>query len=48
MRDYDDFDAVNRLLDWLNKNCISKTDDFYVVYSFSDFKVKLGYTSFDI
>lgn len=48
MRDYDNPDAVNALLNWLDNNCISQTGDLYTFYSFNDFKVELGYTSFDI
>ena len=48
MRDYDHPEEVSTLLDWLNNNCISKTDDLYVVYSFNEFIVHLGFTSFDI
>ena len=48
MRDYDHPEEVNILLDWLNKNCISKTKNLYVVYSFNGFTVHLGFTSFDI
>ena len=48
MRDYDHPEEVNILLDWLNKNCISKTKNLYVVYSFNGFAVNLGFTSFDI
>lgn len=48
MRDYDNPDAVDALLDWLNENCAFKVDEFYAIYSFDDFAVQLGYTSFDI
>ena len=48
MRDYDHPEEVNILLDWLNKNCISKTKNLYVNYSFNGFAVQLGFTSFDI
>ena len=48
MRDYDNPNAVDALLDWLNANCVSKVDEFYAVYSFGDFAVQLGYASFDI
>ena len=48
MRDYSHPEEVNALLDWLNNNCISKTDDLYAVYSFNGFTVHLGFTSFDI
>ena len=48
MRDYDHPEEMNILLDWLNKNCISKTKNLYVVYSFNGFAVHLGFASFDI
>ena len=48
MRDYDNPNAVDALLDWLNANCVSKVDEFYVIYSFDGFAVQLGYASFDI
>ena len=48
MRDYDNPDAVDALLDWLNANCVSKVNKFYAVYSFDGFAVKVGYASFDI
>ena len=48
MRDYDNPDAVDALLDWLNANCAFKVDEFYTTYSFDGFDVQLGYASFDI
>lgn len=48
MRDYDHPEEVEALLDWLDDNCISETDDLYVDYSFNGFTVRLGFTSFDI
>ena len=48
MRDYDHPEEMSTLLNWLYNNCISKTDDLYVVYSFNGFTVHLGFTSFDI
>ncbi len=48
MRDYDHPEEVSTLLDWLDNNCISQTDELYVVYSFNEFAVHLGFTSFDI
>lgn len=48
MRDYDHPEEVGTLLDWLDNNCISKTDDLYTAYSFNGFTVHLGFTSFDI
>lgn len=48
MRDYNNPNAVNALLDWLDINCAFKVDEFYTIYSFDGFAVELGYTSFDI
>ena len=48
MRDYDNPNAVDALLDWLNANCVSKVNEFYTTYSFDGFAVKVGYASFDI
>lgn len=48
MRDYDNPNAVDALLNWLDTNCAFKVDEFYTIYSFDGFAVKLGYTSFDI
>lgn len=48
MRDYDNPDAVDALLDWLNVNSNFKVEEFYTIYSFDGFSVELGYTSFDI
>ena len=48
MRDYDNPNAVDALLDWLNANCVSKVKNLYIVYSFDGFAVQLGYASFDI
>ena len=48
MRDYDHPEEVNALLDWLSNNCIAKTENLYVDYSFNGFTVQLGFASFDI
>lgn len=48
MRDYDNPNAVDALLDWLNANCVSKVNELYTTYSFDGFAVHLGYASFDI
>ena len=48
MRNYDNPDAVDALLDWLDANCISKVEPFYTTYHFDGFNVLLGYASFDI
>ena len=48
MREYDNEAAVNALLDWLETNCTEQSEDFYTYYIFSDFRVIVGYASFDI
>lgn len=47
-RDYDNPKAVKTLTTWLLDNCTSWEDDYYIIYHFNGFDVKLGYTSFDI
>lgn len=47
-RPFDDADAVEAFLEMLENKCISFEDDYYSVYHFNDFDVKVGYSSFDI
>lgn len=47
-RDYDDPEAVERFEEMLEAECSSQEGDFYVVYHFEGFDVRLGYASFDI
>ena len=47
-REYDDEEAVDAFLEMLEAECSSQEGDFYVVYHFEDFDVRLGYASFDI
>ena len=47
-REYDDEEAVDAFLEMLETECLSKEDDYYVVYHFEGFDVCLGYASFDI
>ena len=47
-REYDNEEAVDALLDWLETNCIEQREDFYIYYEFPDFQVIVGYASFDI
>ena len=47
-REYDNEEAVDALLEWLEDNCIDKTERLYIHYVFPDFQVALGYASFDI
>ena len=48
MREYDNEEAVNALLDWLETNCTEQREDFYIYYDFPAFQVIVGYSSFDI
>ena len=45
MREYDNEEAVNALLDWLETNCTEQCIDLYTGYKFSDFQVIVGYAS---
>ena len=47
-REYDDEEAVDAFLEMLESECVSHEGDFYVVYHFEGFDVRLGYASFDI
>lgn len=47
-REYDDEEAVDAFLEMLEAECLSHEGDFYVVYHFEGFDVRLGYASFDI
>ena len=47
-REYDDEEAVDAFLEMLEAECSSQEGDFYVVYHFEGFDVRLGYASFDI
>ena len=47
-REYDNEEAVDALLNWLETNCIEQREDFYTYYIFPDFQVIVGYSSFDI
>ena len=48
MREYDNEEAVNALIDWMETNCTEQHEDFYTYYEFSDFQVTVGYSSYDI
>lgn len=48
MRDYCNPEGVDALLNWLDANCDFKVEEFYTIYSFDGFFVKLGYSSFEI
>ena len=48
MREYDNEEAVNALIDWLETNSTEHHEDFYTYYTFPDFQIIVGYSSFDI
>ena len=48
IREYDNPEAVNTLEHWLEDNCISQTGNFYTLYFFDGFCVKLRYSSFNV
>lgn len=48
MREYDDEEAVDAFIKMLERECVTKEGDFYVTYLFDEFKVKVGYASYDI
>ena len=47
-REYDNAEAVEEVLDWLEENADCVHDDYYCQYYFGDIVVEVGYTSFDI
>ena len=47
-REYDDGEAVDAFLEMLETECSSHEGNFYVVYHFEGFDVRIGYASFDI
>ena len=47
-REFVDEDAVDEILEWLEKNADYVDGNFYRYYHFGDIVVKVGYTSFDI
>lgn len=47
-REYDDPEAVDAFLEMLETECVSLEDDYYVIYHFEGFDVKIGYASYDI
>lgn len=48
MREYDNPNLVDEVIDFLDKHCLSQEGDFYHYYNFGDFVAQVGYTSFDI
>ena len=47
-RAYDDEEAVGAFIEMLDRECISCEGNYYTIYHFDDFDVRLGYASFDI
>ena len=47
-RDLVDEEAVNAVIEWLEKNADKVTGDFYRHFYFGEIEVVLGWTSFDI
>ena len=47
-REYENEEAVDALLDWLEAHCTRRDDNLYIHYVFSDFQLTFGYASFDI
>ena len=47
-REFEDAEAVEQVLEWLEENADYEEGDFYTYYHFGDIVVEVGYTSFDI
>lgn len=47
-REFNDLEAVEDVLDWLEENADKVEGDFYQYYYFGEIIVCVGYTSFDI
>ena len=47
-REYVNEEAVDALLKWLEANYIERKSNLYIHYVFPDFRLTLGYASFDI
>ena len=47
-REFENEEAVDALLAWLEANCTERIANLYVHYVFSDFRLTLGYASFNI
>ena len=47
-REYDNEEAVDALLDWLEANYTERKSNLYIHYVFPDFQLTFGYASFDI
>ena len=47
-REYENEEAVDALLEWLEANYTERKSNLYIHYVFPDFQLTLGYASFDI
>lgn len=47
-REYSDEDAVCAFIEMLGRECLSQKGEFYRIYEFEGFSIKLGCSSFDI
>ena len=47
-REYVNEEAVDALLEWLEANYTERKSNLYIHYVFPDFRLTLGYASFDI
>lgn len=47
-REFENDEAVDALLAWLNANCTERDANLYVRYTFPDFQLTVGYASFNI
>lgn len=47
-REFENDEAVNALLAWLNANYTKRNANLYVHYIFPDFQLTVGYASFNI
>lgn len=48
MREFDNPEAVDAMIEWLRVNANKVIDDFYTEFHFDNFVVEVGYASFDI
>lgn len=47
-REYENEEAVDALLKWLEANYTERKSNLYIHYAFPDFRLTLGYASFNI
>jgi hypothetical protein len=46
--EFEDLEAVEEVLEWLEENADYQEGDLYISYHFGEIEVVVGYTSFDI